>query len=156
MATVHPLLTLRLEPPRQGVCGCCGGRTTSLVRFVFRDGAPYAVYYAAFAENHPEDGVRALVSLGDWSAEGSPERRTAFSLCLVLSPAGYHVDLLAGKDSLWRTATLVGRLLSRAEALVHPLVNEALQIADEMVAQDPEVRDYLGPQAQIGPSVPQA
>jgi len=156
MAIVHSPLTLRLEPPRFGACGCCGGKTTSLVRFVLRDGAPYAVYYAAFSENHPAAGVKALVSLGDWSAAGSPERRTAFALHLALSPAGYHVDLLDGEDSLWRTATLVGRLLSRDEALVHPLLGEALQVADEMVAQDPEVRAYLGPRAQIGPSVPQA
>ncbi len=156
MAAIHPLLTLRLEPPRYGACGCCGGKTTSLVRFVFRDGEAYAVYYAAFSDNHPEAGVRAVVSLGDWSAAGTPEHRSAFALCLAPSPAGYHVDLLNGEDSLWRTATLIGRLLSRAEALVHPLVNEALQVADEMVAQDPEVRAFLGPDALSRAAVPQA
>ncbi len=148
MTTANPTLTLRQEPPRYGACACCGGRTTSLVGFVFRDGAPYAVYYAAFAENHSEGGVQALVSLGDWSAAGSPERRTAFVLRIAASPAGYRVEPLDAESSPWRDATLVGRLLRRDEAMVDPLLREALQVADELVAQAPEIGAFLGPNAR--------
>jgi len=156
MSTVRPRLTLGLEAPRFSVCGCCGGRTTSLVRFVFRDGAPYAVYYAALSENHTAAGVRAVVSRGDWSAEGSPERRSAFALRLSASPAGFHVELVDGEDSPWRTATLIGRLLGRDEALVDPLLPEVLRIANEIAAQDPEVRAFLGLQGPNASAIPEA
>jgi hypothetical protein len=159
MATARSPWTLGLEPPRFGACGCCGGRTTNLVRFVYRDGAPYAVYYAAFAENHPEEGIDILVGLGDWSATGSPERRSAFALRLMASPAGSagpRTEVMEGEGSPWRTATLVGRLLSREEALAHPLLAEALQVLEEMVARDPEVRAYLGARASVSAAIPEA
>ena len=151
--------TLGLEPPRFGACDCCGGRTTNLVRFVYRDRAPYAVYYALFAESHPEEGVRALLSLGDWSAAGTPERRVAFALRLAAAPAGAagpQIEVVDGEGSPWRAATLVGRLLPRREALAHPLLAEALEVAGVIAERDPDLRAFLGPRAPLGAAVPEA
>jgi hypothetical protein len=40
------MLTIEFEKPHQSVCECCGGTTTSLTRFVYRDDDAFAVYYA--------------------------------------------------------------------------------------------------------------
>jgi hypothetical protein len=61
------VIEIERSEPRLSTCSCCGGTTTTLVRFVHKDGSAYAVYYAAFAEGHPDRSVNAMVSLGEAS-----------------------------------------------------------------------------------------
>ena len=70
---------IEFEEPEESVCDCCGGATTSLTRFVTRDGDAFAVYFAKFSNNHPEGWVSVLVGLGDWSEDTDSSQRTAFA-----------------------------------------------------------------------------
>lgn len=138
------MLTIQFEPPLESApCECCGGRTTSLTRFVYRDGDAYAIYYAKFSASHPDRVVVATVSLGDWGEEATPEQRVAFAMELRSTASEYHVGLIDGARSPWREAKVIGRTLDREEALAHPLVKEALHVADHMVSDDEQIRSYL-------------
>jgi hypothetical protein len=71
-------LEIKAEPAHKERCDCCGGVTTRLTRFVYRDGDAYAAYFAVFSDNHPGGIVKALVGLGEWGDGASPEGRIAF------------------------------------------------------------------------------
>jgi len=138
------MLTIEFEPPKESApCECCGGRTTSLTRFVYREGNAYAIYYAKFSANHPDRVVVATISFGEWREATPPEQRVAFAMELRSTENEYQVGLTDAEGSPWREAKVIGRTLNREEALAHPLVKEAFHVTDHMVAEDEPIRSYL-------------
>ena len=138
------MLSFEFNPPNESEpCSCCGGKTTSLTRFVYQDGDAHAIYYARFSDNHPERSVLATVSLGEWGEGVNPEQRVAFALQLRSAPSEYEVEVLDSALSPWREAKIIGRTLNRAEALKHPLLPEVFHITDHVVVEDKPLKAYL-------------
>jgi hypothetical protein len=107
------------------------------------DGDAYAVYYAAFSDKHPERFVSVIVSLGDWG-EGSTEKdRAAFALRIRAAKSEYQVMVIDAADSQWHDVEILGKMLSRKQALKHPWLKHVFHISDHIVTDDREVRDYL-------------
>src|SRR6478672_4116480 len=111
------MIEIELGQSKHAVCDCCGKGTTSLTRFVYKDGDADAIYYLAFAENHPERGADGVVSLGEWGVEGVAESRVAFGVKLWQSETENNVSITDAGDSAWRESRIIGRKLSRDEAL---------------------------------------
>ena len=138
------MLRFEFEPPSESSpCACCGGQTTSLTRFVHKDGGAHAIYYAQFSNNHPQRSVLATVSLGPWGEGSTPEQRVAFALELRASESQYEVAVIDADRSPWREAKVIGRTLNRSEALKHPLLPEVFHITDHMVLEDEPLKSYL-------------
>jgi hypothetical protein len=137
-------ITIDFEPPREsGPCECCGDTTTSLTRFVYKDGHAHAIYYARFSTNHPERLVKAAVSIGEWGEGSNPAQRTAFALELRAGPDNYEVQVCDAASSPWSDATLLGPMLDREPALAHPLIDEVFHITDHAVLEDRPLKSYL-------------
>ncbi len=137
------MLTIEYEKPTQSKCDCCGGVTTRVTRFVYRDGEAHALYYAAFSDNHPDRVVSMVVSLGEWADDAPPERRTAFALLLRSEAENYEVTVLDGEASPWHGATILGRFLTRTDALSHPWLKEVFHITDHVCEEDAVVKGFL-------------
>jgi hypothetical protein len=119
-----------------------------LSRFVYSDGDAHAVYYAAFSDKHSDRMVSVLVSLGEWDGwDGgdAPKDRAAFALRIRSAASEYQVMVADAAKSSWHDATFMGRMLSREQALKHPWLQEVFHIADHIVTEDQDVRDYLDP-----------
>jgi hypothetical protein len=137
-------LSIELEPPHEsGPCECCGGRTTSLTRFVYKDGDAHAVYYARFSNNHPARHVKAAVSIGEWGEGSNPDQRTAFALELRAGPENYEVHLCDASASPWRGSKILGPMLDREAALAHPLIEDVFHITDHAFREDLPLKAYL-------------
>ena len=131
------------EPPHTQACACCRGTTTSLTRFVYEDGAALAIYYAAFADEHPEREIKVAVGIGDWGEASTPADRRAFALVLRMTEEQYEVTVVDAIDSPWKDVKVIGRMLDREEALADPRIKEVFHITDHMVEDDPEIKSYL-------------
>jgi hypothetical protein len=141
------LLTIEFEKPRTSSCDCCGGTTTHLTRFVYRDGDAYAVYRAAFADNHPDRSVSMVVSLGEWEDDSEAARRIAISLDVRSGAENYQVMVVDGSESSFASTPLLGRCLSRSEALAHPWLQEVFHITDHVLEEDVLVKQFLDHEA---------
>jgi hypothetical protein len=130
------MLEIELTEPQFHLCDCCGGTTTTLVRFVHKDGAAHAVYYASFAEAHPDCGVSAVVSIGAWGDDAQPADRAAFAVRLWDDSSNFNVSVMDVADSPWPDKPFLGTPLTRAEALEHPLLPEVFHITDHMFMED--------------------
>lgn len=138
------MLTIEFEPPnRSEKCACCGGNTTMLTRFVHQDDAAYAVYYATFSDNHPEQHVIALISIGSWGDKSTPADRSAFCVRIWSDEDSFNVGLLEAADSPWPGHLFIGQTLDRAAALKHPRIKEVFRITDHIVKEDQPVIAYL-------------
>jgi len=137
------VLRIEFEQPQESVCECCGGRNTRLTRFVYRDEDAFGVYYAVFGETHPERIVKAVISLGEWGEGAVAEQRRAFSVQIRLSDSQYEVMVTGADDCPWNGVKLIGRVLSREEALAHPWLKDVFHITDHIVVEDKLIRAYL-------------
>ena len=137
------MLTFEFQAPTESRCECCGGVSTTLVRYVYDDGDAYAVYYARYSQSHREHPVYALVSLGEWGEESGPWDRVAFALEVWSDPDAYRVTVVDAAQSPWQHATSLGRILDREEALGHERLPEVFHITDHMTIDDQTLRSYL-------------
>lgn len=134
---------IELSAPDVSRCACCGGMTVRLTRFVSRDDAAFAVYYAAYANNHPDHELAMLIALGDWGEGTDPRKRAAFYCRLRPTSDSYQVMLGDAANSAWRAADIMGAKLSREQALGHPWKATAFDVLDAAMAQDPTLRGFL-------------
>lgn len=138
------MLSFEFNPPNDSEpCSCCGGKTTSLTRFVYKDGDAHAVYYIRYSDNHPDRIALATVSLGEWGENATPAQRVAFALQLRSAPEQFEVEVLNSAQSPWCEAKTIGRTLDRAETLKHPFLAEVFHITDHMVIEDHLLKNYL-------------
>jgi hypothetical protein len=137
------LLTIECEEPKTETCDCCGGKTTRLTRFVYRDGFAFAIYYATFSNNHPDRLVKMVVALGNWSEEGGPGDRRAFALDVRSAANQYEVGVTDASACPWKDSAVLGRVLDRQEALAHPWVKDVFHITDHAVLEDKVLKEHL-------------
>lgn len=142
------MLTIESEPPAVGEpCECCGGRTTSLTRFVEWNGDAYAVYYAQFSDNHPDGHVSALISIWDWGEDSSPAERRSFYVRIRLHEENLQISAFDARCSPWEQVDIMGRTLDREEALAHPRIKDVFHIPDHIEAENQPIIDYFNRRA---------
>lgn len=124
-------------------CDCCDGLTVRLTRFVYRDGDAFAVYYATYSSNHSDNELAMLVSLGEWGEDSEPSQRDAFYCRVRPTGDSYEVMLGNAAESGWSEVELVGKKLSRAEALAHPSKATVFEIVDEAFLHDGQLRGFV-------------
>lgn len=121
-------------------CDCCGHRTTKLTRFVTRNGAAFAAYYAHFSNGPRHDDVQLLAGFGTWGEHSAPEDRTAIAFRIWNTEDSFNVGLMDADH--WETDYL-GRRLSREEALASPWRQEVFDLSDHIVECDRPIIEYL-------------
>jgi hypothetical protein len=139
-------ITIELADRIEDACSCCCGRLIRLTRFVHRDGAAHAIYYADFSPDHPQRSVRVALSLGAWGGwEGGkvPPERVAFALRIRVNEAEFQVGVVDAAESRLHDVKALGRMLKRKKALAHPWIQEVFHITDHMVTQDRDLKEYL-------------
>ena len=137
------MIRIEFEDPTKEKCDCCGGVTTRLTRFVYKDDDAFAVYYAMFSDNHPDHEIKAAIGLGEWGEGSTPEERKAFAVKIRDGGTQFEVMLVDAEESPWQDAEILGRMLDRAEALEHPWKEDVFHITDHMVEDDPEIKAYF-------------
>lgn len=140
------MLEIEFEEPSTFTCECCGGITSRLTRFVYQDDDAFAVYYALFSDGHRDNGVVGIVSLGEWGEDGIPSSRVAFAFRLWEGQDNFNVTITDANESDWSDVEILGRKLSREDALAHPWINDVYHITDHMTDEDPEIREFFSPE----------
>ncbi len=141
------MIEIEFGEPETSKCDCCGGKNTRLTRFVTQDGDAFAIYYAVFSEEHPENGVIGVISIGEWWEGSGPESRSAFAFRIWEGEENYNVTIADANESQWSDVDLIGRKLNREEALVHPLIDDVFHITDHMIDEDPAIIEFFGQEA---------
>jgi hypothetical protein len=134
-------LTIEHGKETVGRCGHCGKVSHTIRGFVSNETGPYAVYFAGYTEKH-EDGIGTLIiSLGNWGEGATPDDRRA----VLLRVRGRKMEMMVGDadDSPWTDIEVLGRILSRDEALKNPRIKDYYHVADHIVAEDERFTRYF-------------
>ncbi len=134
---------IELSEPSVFSCECCGGLTVRLTRFVSKEGDAFAVYYAAYSNNHAENEIAMLISLGEWGERSKASQRVAFYCRVRPSADSYEAMLGDAAESGWDDVEIMGKKLSRKAALRHRWKVAAFEVLDAAFEQDSSLTSYL-------------
>jgi hypothetical protein len=81
------------------------------------------------------------VGFGNWSEDASPIERTAVGLRIWTNETSYQVGVVDAGD-YWETE-LLGKRLTREQALKSEWLQEAFDLSDHIVECDQPVIEYL-------------
>lgn len=128
-------------------CPDCGKKSLTVWGFVSKDNVAHAVYYAGLMTGHEQSSVRMTVSVGGWGVAHSDEKNVAGRNWLFIEARpttdSYEMMVREPEESFYFGKPVLGKAMSRAEALVSPLINEFFAVADFVAFNDPAVKSYL-------------
>jgi hypothetical protein len=126
------------------VCPCCGKPSCTGHGFIYKDGDAYAVYYVGWSVSHSEKKVSFALAIGEWGDDSTSEDRNCFGLEAYDEVDEIQFRVVDPDESPWPRTDLLGDMLTREEALRHPLIKEVFLLAEEIIRNHSAVREYLG------------
>ena len=150
------MIRIEFEDQVKERCECCGGTTTRLTRFVYKDNDAFAVYYAMFSDNHTEHEIKAAIEYvsvpskaiqakhPDDAAADDPRKFLAYVLGKSHTKPGTRNSVLAYQYEGHNTSTedakkwrcfKVDELVSLSQITFAP-VDPALTIPDPLTPAD--------------------
>lgn len=138
--------TIRIEPggsSTTGTCPDCGSQSRYVSGFVYRNNNAHAVYYAGWTDNHPERGIRLLLSIGRWGDGTTGKMRRRVGVDCRMGPDRPSFMIVDAADMPWNDEKLLGAAMTRAQVLSDPIRSDAFQILDHLVAEDRRIKSFL-------------
>lgn len=120
-------------------CGSCEALHRRLIGFVLEDGQPRAAYTYEWAQ-HSGDAVheaRVLVSVGDWSDQGTPDGRAHF--CARMRDVGHSIGYQLLDDSHGDQG-IFGPLIGSLQARDDERLKLVWRIVDHVASYDERVQ----------------
>lgn len=125
-------------------CPCCGREAQSGQGYVFEDERPLAIYFATLHDAENKNGVALAIGIGEWSDDGSRQCCTAMGIDVGSTDSEFRMRVVEPEESPWAKTKVLGPLLSREQALIHPLKTKIFEIADHIVTNDGTIAAHLG------------
>ncbi|QTD48892.1 hypothetical protein [Sulfidibacter corallicola] len=132
------------ENEEKSTCHCCKRISYNGHGFVYKDNDAYGVYYAAWSPEHEVKQVSFAISLGDWDSSSTIRDRTCFGFQITDDRDDVTFSAIGPESSPWPNSDLLGEMISRQSALIHPLFQEALLISEKVVRSHETISQYLG------------
>lgn len=133
-------LTIAERKVRNRRCPDCGRAFEHVTGFVADAAGAHSVYFAA-CHGHPEHEAQIDVVLGTW---GGPDASDHLTFSCLLRPDGAMAVDATVAVAASRRDPLIGRRLTRAEALSHPWVTTFWQVVDVIATEDASVTRLVG------------
>lgn len=137
------MITVRLgDALAPSTCACCGQAIESSYGFLYRDGAAFGFYRAAWSYAHIEYGANIAIEVTE-RREAHRARQVAFGVRAACGRDDIGITLIDAEDSAWAEDEQAGHMLARDEALRHPLKAQVLDATEQLLHEDPRVRRFL-------------
>lgn len=134
--------TLAIEPGIEstvGHCDTCGHESKVFRGFVSENDSAYAIYVCYYTDSHPEQGVSMAVSIRGWGDGADPLIKDCVALEWFNTDAGPGCRVVDAPATTWAQEQVLGRMLSREEALGSGRAAEAFAVSDAVWVHDPRL-----------------
>ncbi len=138
--------TLAIEPGIEatvGHCDTCGHQSKLFRGFVYEGAGTYGLYACYYTDSHPEQGVSMAVSLRGWGEGADPSIKECVALEWLNTDTGRGCRVVDAPDTSWANEPILGRMLTREEALASGRAAEAFAVSDVVWLNDQRLPDAL-------------
>lgn len=132
------------ENCKPSICHCCEHKSNIGHGFVYKDGNAYAIYYAGWSPSHSYNKVSIAIAIGGWSDNSTSADRICFGLESYEAEKEILFRVIDPVESPWSNTELLGKMISRQDALNNSLLKEVFVIAERVVCNHDAIRKYLG------------
>lgn len=130
-----PVITVEPGDLKQKPCLECGSDSGVITGFAYADGDANSVYYVGWCEgDHDPRRAFLTISPGEWGEGTDAEDR--INVCIEWREAGMRLS----EEPVMSRPDLLGRFVSRNEAMRLGGVEALWHLADHIVVDDPNVR----------------
>lgn len=130
----------RLDPPFP--CPDCGGAAVVARGGVREGGRDRAIYLAARIEGHRP--IALAIAWGEWGPETTADERVVVSMLARVEEEGaFEFMVVDPERTPFEPDPILGRPLSRAEALAHAAIQRIFLLGQDVVNDDPRVAEWL-------------
>lgn len=127
-----------------GHCDTCGHESKMFRGVVYENGGAYGLYVCHYTDSHPERGVSMAVSLRGWGDGTDPASKECVVLEWRNTDTGPGCRVVDAPGTSWAREQILGRMLSREEALSSGRAAEAFVVSDVVWHEDRRLPDSLG------------
>jgi hypothetical protein len=106
-----------------------------------------------FSDGPKHFWIDGIAIFGNWGDDAILDQRVCFTFRMWTVAGINNVGLIDAAESPWHDSTL-GRLLTRAQALEHPLKQQLFGLTDQIAVRDQRVVEFL--EANSLPHAPNA
>ncbi len=124
-------------------CQHCGEESMTVWGWVYKDKAAHGAYFANLMTGHEETSARLTISVGGWGEEDNLAKRKWIFIEARPSESSYEMMVREPDESLYAGKEVLGKPMTRSEALASPLIQEFFAVADHIANNDPAVKSYL-------------
>src|SRR5437762_1900664 len=139
-------------------CPHCGGRVRrvygELVGAKFGPARRLGVYSADFCVSACGPGVVLAIGAQEPDEVDAPRGKVTLSLRVWPAEREFQMQVLEAEESPWLESGVLGLVLGREEALIHPLKEWFFHAADHVVQEDARVHAHLAGDAGGDPGAP--
>lgn len=140
-----PKFSLKIgEDCKSSICQCCDRKSFLGHGFIYKNGDAYAVYYAGWSPSHAEKKVSFAIATGEWDDNSTVADRTCFGLEAYDANENIIFRLIEPVNSPWNNTELLGKMISRDNALSNPLKKEVFDIVEYVIHNHNSIKKYLG------------
>jgi len=112
-------------------CPHCGEKSLTVWGDVSKNGDAHAVYYAGLMTGHQEPSVRLTLSIGGWGVDNPDEQQVVGRSWVFIEARptsdSYEMMIRDPEESLYFDKLILGKPMSRPEALASPQVDDILR-----------------------------
>jgi hypothetical protein len=128
-------------------CPDCGNKSMAVWGFVSKDNAAHAVYYAGLMTGHHQPSVRLTLSIGRWGMDNTDKENEQGRHWVFIEARpttdSYEMMVREPEESFYFDKRILGKPISRTEALASSLLKEFFTVADFVAFNDPAIKSYL-------------
>src|SRR5437016_1597760 len=126
--TIEPDGDTKHEP-----CADCGSTTRSVTGFAYQGDACIAAYLARWTEAHLERGVQMQLSIGRWGDGTDATMRSRVAIECRMDDDRPSFKVVDASAMPWGKGKILGKGLSRPEAMADPIRQMVFDILDQVV-----------------------
>lgn len=131
------------ENQKPSLCHCCSSESNVGHGFVYKNKEALAVYYAGWAPKHPDKKVSFAIAIGKWDDNSTVNDRICFGLEAYETENEIAFRITDPNESPWSNTELLGKMVSREDALKHFLKDQVFKIAEYVIRNHDAIRNYL-------------
>ncbi len=124
-------------------CDCCNQNSYTHTGFIYSDDLAHGIYFAGWTKGHSPQEIKLTICIGEFGENSNPKNRDSINFRIRGKKEGFGMMVTDSIESPWSENSILGNFMNREQALKSEYKIEFLRIAEKIIKDVPEIKNYL-------------